>query len=47
MKIGVMIFLNTKKNKFSFFRTDAAFKLNKAHIAAPYNKIMNAAAVEP
>ena len=47
MKIEVMTFLNAEKSKFSFFRTDAALKLNKAQIVAPYNKIMNAAAVEP
>ena len=47
MKTGVMTFLNAEKSKFSFLSTDAALKLNKAHIAAPYNKIMKAAAVEP
>ena len=42
-----MTFLNTEKSKFSFSSNDAALKLNKANIAAPYNKIINAAAVEP
>ena len=47
IKIGVITFLKTEKSKLSLFNTDAALKLNKTHIVDAYNKIINAAAVEP
>ena len=47
INIGVTTFLKTDKSKLSFFNTDAALKLNNTHIADAYNKIINAAAVEP